>query len=257
MRRLIAAFCQSPAHRRGLADARRFADELQHYIDITCGQRLAKLAKHVLSVADDWDYQAQRDLAFLNQAASFRSALRRARDMPSSDPSEARAEVGALRFCISTAFLRHECYPYLTGDEQRREVLHLVTGPITPDGVRVPSRIEKVIMQEQSPAYAGADPLATHRQLVALERDGHALLAVFHSHISHGQDSTRPSQTDITTQDRLASIGWDAIGGIFNLDGWVRLFSTAHDFTVELYGNGAETVSAAPRETIIKLAIEP
>jgi hypothetical protein len=242
---------------RGVADAHRLADQLDQLIEAATRDRLLKLALQLQSVPDSWEYQACQDFGFLNQIAKYRAAIKHVRRAFASAATQQASDSKLLRFCMSTAFLRHECFPYLTGDEQRREVLHLVTGPITADGVRVPSRIEKVAMQEQSAAYAAAEPLATHKQMVELEREGHALLACFHSHIAHGQESTRPSQIDIDTQDRFAFVGWEAIGGIFNLDGWVRLFSTSHDFTVELYGNGAEIVSAAPRETVLKLAIEP
>jgi len=43
------------------------------------------------------------------------------------------------------------------------------------------------------------------------------------------------------------------IGGIFSLDGYVRLFSTAHDFALSLYGNGVDIVTDGPREKILKL----
>jgi hypothetical protein len=78
---------------------------------------------------------------------------------------------------------------------------------------------------------------------------------MFHSHIMHGAASTRPSGVDIANQQRFVAIGWtDVIGGIFSLDGYVRLFSTARDFSVSLYGNGADIKSDTPREKIIKLA---
>ena len=242
-----------PASRRGAKDAQTLADELEARIDSAIRERLVGMGQLVAALPAGWEYQSHHAFAFITHAARLRAGIRRARHEPthaSTPPSE------LLYFCISTAFLRYECFPFLTGDELRREVLHLVTGPITPQGVRVPSRIEKVTMHAQSAGYAAADPLNTHKQLVDLERDGHSLLCCFHSHISHGLDSTRPSQTDLTTQDRFAAIGWQAIGGIFSLDGFVRLFSTGDDFVVELYGNGAQIVSATRRETIIKLAIE-
>jgi hypothetical protein len=116
--------------------------------------------------------------------------------------------------------------------------------------------MEKVSLKEQSPSYVRADPAATHRQLVALtERDGHDLLAVFHSHITNGADSTQPSPTDIANQERFAAIGWDAIGGIFSLDGYVRFYSTCKDIDVQVYGNRAEILTVGRRETIVKLTV--
>ena len=61
--------------------------------------------------------------------------------------------------------------------------------------MRVLSRMEKITTEQQSAAYVKAHPMATHKQLVALtERDGHDLLAVFHSHLS---SPPRPSRTDV------------------------------------------------------------
>jgi len=243
----------SRSMRRGAADAQQLAHELEGRVQAATAARIAKLTQLVHTLPEAWEYQAQEHFAFLMHAAQLRAGVRRGRSAAANGAST----TALLSYTISTLFL-HDCHTYLVGDEHGRERLHLVTGPVTAEGVRVPSRIEKIALHEQSAAYAAAEPAMTTRQIDALaERDGHALLAVFHSHISRGLESTTPSQVDLTTQDRFAAIGWDAIGGIFSLDGFVRLFSTANDFTVHLSGNRAEFVSTSPRESIIKLAIEP
>jgi len=245
----------SPARssRQGAADAATLYKELDQRIADASHERMANMAQAVLMLPDGWQHALESHFAFLVHVSTLRAAMRRARHgSPIAAPDERR-----LRFYVSTLFLR-ECFHFLTGDPMRRERLHLVTGPTTPEGIHVPSCMIKVDLEQQSAAYVAADPLATHKQLVALtERDGHQLLMVFHSHIMHGAASTQPSQTDITTQQRFAAIGWDAVGGIFSLDGFIRFYSTCKDFSVELYGNGADIVSAAARETIVKLAIEP
>ena len=108
---------------------------------------------------------------------------------------------------------------------------------------------------EASPAYVRAAPQQTHKAIVQLiERDGHALHAMWHSHIMRGASSTRPSGVDIANQERFCAMGWDeVIGGIFSLDGYVRLFSTVRDFTVSLYGNGADLITDTARDKVIKL----
>ena len=177
--------------------------------------------------------------------------MRRAR---TGSPLSSRPETH-LSFQVSSLFLG-ESHQYLTGDPAGRERLHLVSGSITPEGRRILSRMEKVSVEQQSAAYIKADPTATHKQLVALtERDGHDLLAVFHSHIMHGMESTQPSATDIANQQRFAAIGWDAIGGIFSLDGYVRFYSTCKDFDLQVYGNRADIISVGRRETIVKLLL--
>ena len=232
-------------------DATSLCRELERRIETATCKRITEMARSILAMHDGWPTAIDNDFAFLVQATKVRAAIRRARAgsvMPLHYENH-------LRFQASSLFLS-ECHQYLTGDPAGRERLHLVSGSITPDGLRVISRMEKVTFEQQSAAYVKADPMATHNQLIELtERDGHDLLAVFHSHISNGADSTQPSQTDIANQQRFAAIGWDAIGGIFSLDGYVRFFSTCKDFDLRLYGNRAEIVSVGRRETIVKLSV--
>ena len=177
---------------------------------------------------------------------SIRHAIRFARDYatPRGQPH--------LRFQASALFLR-DCHAYLASDPEGRERMHLVSGSISED-VRIMSRMIPVETDQASAAYVRAGP-STHQTIVELvERDAHELFAMFHSHIMQGLDSTRPSGIDIANQQRFVTIGWtDVLGGIFSLDGFIRLYSTCRDFNVALYGTGAEIVSVTPRQTIIKL----
>jgi len=241
------------SRRQGAADATALCVELEERIEAASRARIAQVAQAALALQEGWQTALERDFAFLLQVTAVRAAMRRARTgsliLP---PAE-----NLLRFQVSSLFLR-ECHEYLTADPVGRERLHLVSGTITPEGVRVLSRMEKVNVEHQSAAYVKADTMTTHKQLVALtERDGHALLAMFHSHIMRGAESTQPSDTDIANQERFAAIGWDAIGGIFSLDGYVRFYSTCKDIDIDLYGNRADMISAGPRETVVKLAIGP
>jgi hypothetical protein len=235
--------------RQGAREASDLCLDLEYQIEAATSERVAQLARGILTMQDGWETTLEREFAFLLQATKVRAAMRRARVGSLSAPHHE----SHLRFQVSSLFL-WECHEYLTGDPAGRERLHLVTGTQTADRVRVLSRIEKVATEHQSAAYVKADPMATHKQLVALtERDGHDLLAVFHSHIMNGMDSTRPSETDIANQQRFAAIGWDAIGGIFSLDGYVRFYSTCRDFDLQVYGNRADVITRARRETIVKL----
>lgn len=234
---------------RSSDEATALCAELDRRAEQATRDRLAHLAGLVLNTEPDWQQHAEADFAFIQQITAVRAAMRRAR---AGSATSSLLET-VLRFQVSTLFL-DECHRYLTSDPAQRERMHLVTGIITPDGVRVMSRIEKVTYAQQTNAYVMADPTATHKQLIALtESHGHDLLAMYHSHPTHGLESTQPSATDIANQDRFAAIGWDAIGGIFSLDGYVRFFSTCKDFTVGLYGNGADIISVGPRETIAKI----
>ena len=102
-----------------------------------------------------------------------------------------------------------------------------------------------------------AQPKALHKKIIDLvERDGHQLFGMWHSHIMRGPETTHPSGVDLAQMQRFVDGGWDqVIGGIFNLTGHVRLFSTAHDFDLKLYGAGVEIISDHPREKLLKIAM--
>jgi hypothetical protein len=231
----------------GALEAKDFARELEERIDAVTRRRIAEIATTLEALEPGWQDRLENAATFVREAAVIRHATRTARihGLPRDEP--------ALRFQASSLFLR-DCHTLLTGDPDGHERLHLVSGTVI-DGVRVMSRIIKVDADEASAAYVRADAADTHRKIVQLvERDGHELHAMFHSHIMHGAASTRPSGIDLANQGRFVAIGWtDVIGGIMSLDGFIRLFSTARDFSLSLYGNGADLVTDAPREKIIKL----
>ena len=108
----------------------------------------------------------ENDATFVMEAASIRHAIRNA-----CQYGIAPQEPG-LRFQASSLFLK-DCRELLTSDPQGHERLHLVSGTISEDGVRVISRIVNVDMDEASPAYVRADPQDTHKKIIQLvERDG-------------------------------------------------------------------------------------
>ena len=78
---------------------------------------------------------------------------------------------------------------------------------------------------------------------------------MFHSHIMQGARQHAPLRRRHRQSATLLSlsVGPTCLGGIFSLDGFIRLYSTCRDFNVALYGTGAEIVSVTPRRTIIKL----
>ena len=224
---------------RGSAEANALSLQLEQHIADASRKRLASMAQTTLQLRDGWQISIEQDLSFIRQASIVREAMRAAR----TNTSVAIASEVPLRFQVSCLFLE-DCRKYLTGDPDGNEQLHLVTGTITPEGVRVVERIEKVALDEQSPAYVKANPAVTHARLVNLtERDGHALLALFHSHISEGLDGTKPSATDIANQERFVQIGWDAIGGIFSLDGYVRFSARARTFVLPSMATVARIVA--------------
>jgi hypothetical protein len=232
----------------GAADAKALRRELEQRIDTATHARIRNMAETCQALGDGWQQRLEDDAAFVIDAATIRHALRNARQYAIVP------EVAGLRVQVSSLFLR-DAHRYLTGDPHGRERLALVSGTISDDGVRIFSRRLDVAMEEASPAYVRAAPGETHKAIVDLvERDGHPLHAMWHSHMMRGADSTRASAVDLANQERFCAMGWDdVLGGICSLDGYFRLYSTARDFSVSVYGNGAELVADAPRETILKL----
>lgn len=240
------------SHRHGKAgavEAKDLGRELEARIEAETKTRIANLSATFRELKPGWEDKIADSAAFIMEAASIRNAIRTA------CATGVRYDPPKLRFQASSLFLR-DCWEFLTTDPNGNERLHLVTGTISEEGVRVMSRIVHIPNDEASPGFVRGKAVDTHKKIVELtERDGHPLISMFHSHIMRGSQSTTPSGIDIAHQDRFCAIGLDEVlGGIFSLDGYVRLFSTAHDFAFSIYGKNGEIISDQPREKIIKLA---
>lgn len=229
-------------------DAERLCRDFERQLAEATRSRLDRIDEAVTRLEPGWDDTVARDTAFLRHAGAARRALRELTTARTHTPHSA----DSLRFQVSTRFLR-DCWTYLISDPSGDELMHLVTGPITADGLRILAQMERITFAEKSPGYVAANRGDTHRRVIALEADGHPLLAMFHSHIMHGRESTEPSTIDLANQDRFLNIGWDAIGGIFTLDGWVRLFGTGKPITVDVYGKSATVVERGTHHALIKL----
>lgn len=149
-----------------------------------------------------------------------------------------------------------DIYQNLTSDPDGRERLLLGTGIETVTGNVIISETMDVRTSQQTAAHVEAHPGHTAVQIDQLDSSGHKLWLMAHSHIMHGKASTRPSQTDINHQNRMVECGRpDMLGMICSLDGWLRVFSTAKAFDINVYGNGVTVTDDSPREKIIKLDI--
>jgi hypothetical protein len=60
---------------------------------------------------------------------------------------------------------------------------------------------------------------------------------LFHCHPGNGPAMTRPSSTDLATQERYERGGYPCIGGICSRDGWFRFFAH-HPFAITIFGKG-------------------
>jgi hypothetical protein len=236
-----------PNPKAGLRDADELAREIDRRVEQEACDRVTRMLATFQALGPGWQDKLHNDLSFILQAALLRYAIQTVTRLDTT------RENHELRFQASSLFLR-DCHHQLTSDPNGHERLDFVTGTIS-QGVRILSRVLTLDTEKASAAYVRANPQTTHAAIVQLvERDGHQPLGMWHSHIMCGANSTRPSSVDLANQDRFCAIGWDeVIGGIFSLDGYFRAYSTAHDFAFEVYGKGAEIVSQAPRETIIKL----
>lgn len=225
-------------------------------------QKVMDLGRYARAVDKNWNRDVERCLAFIVETNKVREQLRiaeaRARTgnkkpEKSWGPQD-RRDVGPLRFECSSRFLK-ACWADLTGDAHGRERMLLITGPVTGGGVRVLSQMEHVKYAQQTPAFVQADPADLHRKLIALDEDGLLLMGMWHSHIMRGRDSSRPSDVDMKQQRLFIEGGIDTIGGIFTLDGYVRLYGTGRPLTVKVTGSNVEVVSEGSHETILKLKV--
>ncbi len=214
--------------------------------------RLRNLVSDLEEPNEDCGKRAHEEIDSLIILARARQALKEiASGQTRGHAATAAQEI--IRCQVSTLFLR-ECLEYLPSDPDNRERLALITGSVTADGLRILSRMVKVPLEQQSAAYVCADERKAHYAIVSLtEHHGHQLLAMFHSHMGDGPEITKPSSTDIANQERFVKLGCDAIGGIFSLDGYVRLFSTWKPFELDVYGNGAETLLDEPMEKLFRV----
>jgi hypothetical protein len=131
--------------------------------------------------------------------------------------------------------------------------MHLITGTMTNDGVRVLSRVEHVPYEKQSPVYVKLDEQCLHEELFTLDVvHGHAALAFFHSHTMRGAQNTEPSGEDRSHQSRFEA-HYSLIGGIFSLDGFVRFFTNELPFTMDIYGAGMEALLDEPCMKLFRL----
>ncbi len=235
----------------GSAAAKALVLEVERCLENAAQKRLEAMATTMASIPDNWQASLIDGAAYLQEITAVREAMRRVRLAGDIQPVSSE-----LHYVVSSLFLR-ECWQFLTGDDKGRERMALITGPVTPDGTHILSSLQHVTMASQSPSYVQANPAPTHTQIVKLvEEDQHKLMGMWHSHIMRGAASTKPSVTDLSNQQRMVDIGWtNTIAGIFNLDGYVRLFSTARDFELTIYGNRFEMLEETPREKLIKLEI--
>jgi hypothetical protein len=139
---------------------------------------------------------------------------------------------------LTTSIFLSTCASYLLANTQQgKERINLVTGAKKGDNLRTLDRLGKVALAQQSRTGATADQLDLVHCLRELDSFGLHMHGLFHCHPGNGPAMTRPSCTDLATQERYERGGYPCIGGICSRDGWFRFFAH-HPFTITIFGKG-------------------
>jgi hypothetical protein len=139
---------------------------------------------------------------------------------------------------LTTSIFLSTCASYLLAyTQQGKERINLVTGAKKGDNLRTLDRLGKVALAQQSQVSATTDQLDLVKCLRELDAFGLHLHGLFHCHPGNGPAMTRPSGTDLATQERYERGGYPCIGGICSRDGWFRFFAH-HPFAITVYGKG-------------------
>jgi hypothetical protein len=142
-------------------------------------------------------------------------------------------------YLISASFLKSS---YRTLTKTCDEDLVYATGP--DDGTRVCAltRLVTFELAQRSMAYAAPEFRSQLQALKQLDENKERLLATFHSHTGIGPGWTKPSGTDMSTQQGLEKNGYPAIGVVFSSDGYVRFYSVNRPFRVTVSGAGVRQI---------------
>jgi proteasome lid subunit RPN8/RPN11 len=213
-----------PLFTRTQAQARSYCDEL---------------ARSFLTDLDEADLDTLLALSetsayHLGALTSARFALQQT-TAETAKPSAASA-LSVPEYHVSAWFLSRS-QAYLTSHPDGDERLHLVTGIQVAKRSRTLDHLIPVAQASQSATHAQADQQALLTVLAEMDAWGHTITALCHSHPGAGAGMTRPSGTDLATQERYEAGGYPLVSAICTRDGWFRFFAH-HPFTIALYGKG-------------------
>jgi hypothetical protein len=139
---------------------------------------------------------------------------------------------------LTTSIFLSTCASYLLSiTQQGKERINLVSGAKKGDNLRTLDRMGRVALAQQSLVGATVDQLDLMKCLSELDAFGMQLHGMWHCHPGEGAGMTRPSGTDLATQERYERAGYPSIGGICTRDGWWRFFAH-HQFSLTVYGKG-------------------
>lgn len=208
---------------------------------------MAGMLEIVLKTKEVFDKEVENLNFEMESLKEFRSRF----DVLIQDVKLRERKIKPIRYKTGSLFLK-ECFEYLTSSPD--EAIHLVSGMKLDEENYILDRLEKVQYQA-TVVGAKADVRSLFQKLAKMDSTyGHSLLAVFHSHPCKGVGGTCPSGIDKNLQDNLEKCGYKAIQAIFSRDGFIRFFSNALAFEIEIFGKGVERMEEKENGKIFKLS---
>ncbi|WP_435064459.1 hypothetical protein [Halobaculum sp. EA56] len=129
-----------------------------------------------------------------------------------------------------------DCYQTLFVDPDVESIVYLTGMDISETDATVNRRIP-MDHDVQSAVKASGDPDGSFSTLRELDRSDHRLLAHCHNHPGRNDRCPIPSDDDRTYQAQLEGGGYEAIGLIMTVDGYMRVFMNDLEIDVQIHGN--------------------
>lgn len=135
-----------------------------------------------------------------------------------------------------------DCYQSLFANSDIETIVYLTGIDIGETDTTVNRRIS-VDHDVQSAVKAVGDSEGSFDTLRELGRSGHRLVAHCHNHPGKGEHVPEPSEDDLTYQSQLEGGGYEVVGLIMNVEGYVRIFTDEIDIGIEIHGNHVERLN--------------
>jgi hypothetical protein len=129
-----------------------------------------------------------------------------------------------------------DCYQSLFADPEIETIVYLTGVELDERTATVNRRIE-MDHEVQSAVKAVGSPDGSFDTLMELEKSDHRLIAHCHNHPGANDTAPEPSDVDRAYQDQLEGGGYDAVGLIMSVDGYVRIFTNDLDVDITIHGN--------------------
>lgn len=126
------------------------------------------------------------------------------------------------------------------------EAMLCLAGPASPDEIYYVDHARPLESDTSSTVHFQPTPESVYSALKRFDQFGYRLRAIIHSHPGEGPAASTPSPTDMQTLERLEH-AYRAIGLIVTRDGYLRAFSKALEFQLNIYGKGIEVVDEKQR----------